>query len=129
MAPIEYVRFFSGPDSVSRIEKGLHIPFELKDFVPPSPPIGVSAGAAASRVAFLSVPAGFDGGWHPSPQRLWIFCLSGNMRMEAGDGQVHTTSPGDAVLLEDTAGRGLQPCGERHSHRVCSGAVVKPCAR
>jgi Cupin domain len=106
MAPIEYVRFVSGPDGVSRIEKGLRIPFELKDFVPPSPPIGVSAVAAASQVAFLSVPAGFDGGWHPSPRRLWIFCLSGNMRMEAGDGQVHTTSPGDAVLLEDTDGHG-----------------------
>ena len=106
MAPIEYVRFISGPDGVSRIEKGLPILFEPRDFVPPSPPIGVSVLAAASGYAFLSVPAGFDGGWHPSPRSQWIFCLSGNMRMEAGDGQVHTTSPGDAVLLEDTTGRG-----------------------
>ncbi len=106
MTPIEYVRFTSGSDGVSRLEKGLHIQLALKDFVPPSPPIGVSSAASASGYAFLSVPVGFDGGWHVSPRRMWIFCLSGRMRMEAGDGQVHTTSRGDAILLEDTEGRG-----------------------
>lgn len=106
MNPIEYVRFSDGPDGISRMEKGRHIELALKDFVPPSPPIGVSSVFPASALAFLSVPVGFDGGWHPSPRRQWIFCLSGQMRMETGDGQVQTTSPGDAGLLEDVGGRG-----------------------
>ena len=106
MNPIEYVQFTSGPDGVSCMEKGKRIELTLKDFVPPSPPIGVSGVSPASAFAFLSVPAGFDGGWHPSPRRLWIVCLSGRMRMETGDGQVHTTSPGDALLLEDVESPG-----------------------
>jgi uncharacterized cupin superfamily protein len=43
---------------------------------------------------------------HPTPIRMWIFVLEGQMQYEASDGEARQLSPGSALLLEDTVGRG-----------------------
>jgi hypothetical protein len=106
MSSVEYVRFYVGPDGRSCLQRGLSIEMRAKDFVPPSPPIEASPVEPALGCTFLNVPRGYDGGWHPSPARMWLFFISGQMRMEAGDGQAIVAGPGSVVLLEDTSGRG-----------------------
>ena len=85
-------------------------PFEIevapRDFAPPAPPFGVSEFTAASRFGLLHVPRRWIGDLHPSPLRMWIIVLSGEMDFEASDGERHSVTPGSAILLEDTVGKG-----------------------
>jgi hypothetical protein len=62
-------------------------------------------------MGFLRVPKGWIGELHPSPVRMWIFFLSGEMEFEASDGEIRLGVPGKAILLEDTTGKD-------HSSRV-----------
>lgn len=117
MSSIEYVRLYAEPDGQSHMQKGLKIELTSADFVPPAPPIDVSAIEPATTYGFLRVPSGYDGDWHPSPKRQWIFFLSGEMEFEVVDGQVHRAGPGSAMLLEDTTGKG-------HRSRVVSGTAA-----
>jgi hypothetical protein len=103
---IAYVRLFSDDQGSSHMEKNLHVNFEMKDFAPPAPAIGVSALQTASACAFLSVPAGFVGDLHPSPKRQWLVFVSGQMEFETSDGERFLGRPGTPVLLEDTSGVG-----------------------
>ncbi len=43
---------------------------------------------------------------HPSPIRMWIFVLQGEMHFEASNGDSQKIVAGSAVLLEDTVGLG-----------------------
>jgi hypothetical protein len=87
------------------MQKDLKIELKSMVFVPPAPPIEVSPIESASTYdGFLCVPRAYDGDWHPSPKRQWIFFLAGEMEFEVADGQVHRAGPGSAMLLEDTTG-------------------------
>jgi hypothetical protein len=76
------------------------------EFAPPAPPMEISAIQAAAGWRFLHLPPRWVGDLHPTPTRLWIFCLRGEMEFEASDRAVHRIEPGSAMLLEDTTGRG-----------------------
>lgn len=78
----------------------------LQDFAPPAQPFSVSPLSAATQCGFLHLPAGWVGEMHPSPIRMWIFVLEGEMQFEAGTGEARRIAPGSALLLEDTVGRG-----------------------
>ncbi len=78
------------------------------EFAPPAPPFEVSSMEPAAGWRFLHVPARWVGDLHPTPNRLWIFCLAGEMEFQASDGAVHRVEPGSAMLLEDTTGKGHQ---------------------
>src|SRR5215204_1075139 len=60
----------------------------------------------ATGVAFVRFPAGWDGDWHPTPQRQFFFFLAGAFEGETSDGDRRSHGPGSVVLLEDTAGKG-----------------------
>jgi hypothetical protein len=60
----------------------------------------------AAGVAFVRFPAGWDGGWHPTPRRQLFVFLAGDLEGETGDGNQRRYGPGSAVLLEDTTGTG-----------------------
>jgi hypothetical protein len=77
-----------------------------RDFAPPAPAFGVSSFVPALRSGFLLLPAGWIGELHPSPLRMWIFVLQGEMEFEASDGECQPVRTGDVLLLEDTTGRG-----------------------
>ena len=82
-----------------------------QQFAPPALPFSVSPLEPASHCGFLHLPEGWVGESHPSPIRMWIFVLQGQMRFESSDGDFRDISPGSGLLLEDTSGRG-------HSSRV-----------
>ena len=44
--------------------------------------------------------------WHPAPRRQYIISLSGIIEIGLEDGTTHRFVPGDARLVEDTAGKG-----------------------
>lgn len=106
MSLIKYDRLYSDSNGRSCVQKDLELELIARDFVPPAPPIGVSALKPASTYAFLLVPAGFIGDWHPSPKRQWLFYLQGEMEYEAGDGTKWRVGPGSYMLTEDTTGQG-----------------------
>ena len=82
-----------------------------RQFAPPAAPFSVSSFETATQCGFLHLPVGWVGEQHPSPIRMWIYVLEGQMDFEASNGDVRRILPGSALLLEDTAGRG-------HSSRV-----------
>lgn len=102
---LTYDRLHSGTAGESHFAR-LEIGLSTRHFAPPAPPFGVSELTPVSRSGFLRVPAGFVGDLHPSPLHMWIFFLSGEMEFEASDGERRRYVPGDALLLEDTTGKG-----------------------
>jgi hypothetical protein len=102
---LTFSRLVPTPDGGSRFEP-LEVPVLLKDFAPPAQPFSVSALSPATHTGFLHLPAGWVGEMHPTPIRMWIFVLEGQMRIEASNGEVRQISPGSSLLLEDTVGRG-----------------------
>lgn len=102
---LSFSRLEATPDGGSRFES-LAVPVELKDFAPPAQPFSVSPLSPALNCGFLHLPAGWLGDMHPSPLRMWIFVLEGEMLFEASNGESRHLTPGSALLLEDTIGHG-----------------------
>jgi hypothetical protein len=100
-----YTRLYTGNDGESRWED-VDVPFVLADFAPPAPPLAVSAAQDATGFLFVTFPSDWSGDWHPAPRRQFQFFLAGTVGAESGDGEVRHFGPGDAVLVEDTTGRG-----------------------
>jgi hypothetical protein len=57
-------------------------------------------------VMLTRLKAGMTEDWHPSPQRMFVFGLEGEVEMTASDGTTRIVGPGDRLLLEDTSGTG-----------------------
>ncbi|MGE5649737.1 MAG: cupin domain-containing protein [Bacillota bacterium] len=113
---LPFPRLVAAPDGGSHFAE-VAIPVALQEFAPPAPPFCVSHLAQATQCGFLHLPLGWYGELHPSPLRMWIFVLQGEMLFEATDGGTRHLSPGSALLLEDTVGRG-------HVSRVLGAANV-----
>lgn len=103
--PLKYTRLFADSSGASHFED-LEFTFTLVDFAPPAPPISISEVFETDKVFVISSPSGWDGDWHPAPQRQFVFMLSGELEVEVSDGQVRRFGPGSIVLLEDTFGVG-----------------------
>ena len=82
------------------------IAFAMTDFAPPAAPFLVSPAENCSRYVVLRLDAGWAGERHCSPNRQILFCLSGQLRVTASDGDVRSIKTGDAWLMQDTSGRG-----------------------
>jgi quercetin dioxygenase-like cupin family protein len=82
------------------------VPLDPGAFAPPAPPMPVSATEAATGLLYLILPAGWGGAKHASPRRQVAFCLSGRLRVEAGDGQVREFGAGAIWRMEDVSGSG-----------------------
>jgi quercetin dioxygenase-like cupin family protein len=94
-----------GADGISRFSD-LQVPLNSGGFAPPAPPMPVSEVKQATGLLYLILPAGWDGAQHPSPRRQVAFCLSGRLRVEAGDGAVREFGAGAIWRMEDVAGSG-----------------------
>ena len=99
------VRIYADADGESHFED-LELAFEQTDLVPPAPPVLMTTLEDASRYGFELVHPGWDGDWHPVPQRLLAIYLSGAGTIEASDGEVRDLLPGTILLAEDTSGKG-----------------------
>ena len=86
--------------------KDVKVGFELVNFAPPAPLIGLSGFTSASQLIFFKTPSGWYGDWHPTPKRQFFFCLSGVIEITTSDGEIRIFRSGDVFLLEDTAGKG-----------------------
>lgn len=102
---LTYLRLYSDDAGISHFAP-VEIEVAPRDFAPPAQPFSVSTLEPASRHGFLSLPSGWIGDLHPSPLRMWIVVLAGEMEFEAGDGAKHRLAAGNTLLLEDTAGMG-----------------------
>ena len=102
---LTYLRLYPDEAGVSHFA-AFTVEVSPLEFAPPAPAFSVSAFAPAFRYGFLHLPSAWVGELHPSPLRMWIIVLSGEMEFEAGDGEQHRIVPGSALLLEDTVGSG-----------------------
>ncbi len=78
----------------------------LKDDSPPAKPHYFSDPRDAETYVVVQCPVGWGGELHPSPRRQIVFCMSGTMRITTSLGISRDLTPDDAVLLEDTSGKG-----------------------
>jgi len=78
------------------------IQWNTETFAPPAPPLWTSARVPASELLFVQLPPGWDGDWHPTPQRQYGVMMQGTFDIETGDGTVRRLAPGSVFLLEDT---------------------------
>ena len=104
---MRYVRVYTGPDGESHFA-AVDVLFTPAVYAPPAPPLQVSAATPATQSLFVVAAAGWSGGWHPTPVRQWAFILAGELELAVSDGATRRVGPGDALLLEDEAGRGHQ---------------------
>lgn len=82
------------------------IDFTLRDFAPPSRPIGISEEIATTTSLFLSAPPGWDREFHPTPRKQLAVMLEGEATVTASDGESLAIKPGMVVLLNDPDSKG-----------------------
>jgi hypothetical protein len=82
------------------------VPLHAGAFAPPAPPMPISVTEPATGLLYLVLPAGWGGAKHPSPRRQVAFCLSGRLRVQAGDGVVREFGAGAIWRMEDVSGSG-----------------------
>ena len=102
---MNYIRIYADPAGESHFED-VEVELAQVNFVPPAPPLNLSSFSPALQYAFCSFPVGWRGDWHPSPQRQIFFILSGEISVKVSDGEIRTFVIGDAILGEDTGGKG-----------------------
>jgi len=102
---LTFPRLFADSNGGSQFDTVI-VPVTLQNFAPPASPFSVSQLEPATHCGFLHLPPNWVGDMHPSPIRMWIFVLQGEMHFEASNGDWRKIVPGSAVLLEDTEGIG-----------------------
>ena len=100
-----YVRVYADADGESHFGD-VEVALTPTNYAPPASPLDVSAAVDAERFVFVGGPSGWEGDWHPSPKRQFVFMLRGVCEVRVSDGEVRSFGPGSVVLLEDTVGRG-----------------------
>ena len=100
-----YTRLYSDDHGESHFED-VEIELSLMDYVPPAPPLGLSAMSAAVQYGFMRAPAAWSSDWHPSSARNLFFVLSGEWEVTASDGESRRFGVGTVLLVEDTTGKG-----------------------
>ena len=82
-------RLYADEDGESHFEK-TEIEFTPHHYAPPAPPFDVSEPVETTRYVMMRIPAGWDSEFHRA----------------ASDGSMVTLTAGDALLMEDTTGKG-----------------------
>jgi len=115
---VKLLRLFSSDDGESHLED-VDIPFEeVDDYFENTPPVLFSRFEPADTYGFERVPPGWSGDWHPAPRRVLAIYLSGELEIQASDGEVRPIGPGTILLAEDTTGKG-------HRNRVTSSSELE----
>ena len=101
----QYVRIYADVTGESHFEDE-EVGLSPTNYAPPAAPLEVSAPVDAERFVFVGGASGWEGDWHPSPTKQFVFILRGEFEVSVSDGEVRSFGPGSVVLLEDTTGRG-----------------------
>ncbi len=102
---VNIVRLYADPAGESHFaDEALHT--TEVDFAPPAPPVYVSTPLETRRFIFLRIPEGWYGDMHPAPNRQMMVMVRGGLEVTVSNGEVRHFKTGDAVLVEDTFGKG-----------------------
>ena len=102
---MRYVRIYADTDGESHFDD-VEVTLSPTNYAPPASPLEVSAAVDAQRFFFVGGASGWEGDWHPSPKRQFVFMLSGVIEVRVSDGEVRSFGSGSVVLLENTVGHG-----------------------
>lgn len=96
------------------------VAFDLRDFSPPSPPVGVSADLKPGAAVSFEAPPGWDKVFHSAPHKQLAVILSGEVTVAATDGEVRRFGPGGCLSLNDPGSKGplTQVHGAAHMHAL-----------
>jgi hypothetical protein len=103
---VKCLRIFATSDGESHFGDA-DVPTTTIPLFPNEAPFQLSGRYSASQIRFVHVPAGVrEAGWHVPPGRVLAVWLDGIVEFETSDGQVRQVPAGNAVLVEDTHGKG-----------------------
>jgi mannose-6-phosphate isomerase-like protein (cupin superfamily) len=102
---MELIEIYGNPADETHMRRTA-IDFEMREFVPPSQPLGVSAEMASTSSLFLTAPPGRDKNFHPTPRKQLAVVLDGHVCITVSDGETIDLKPGDTFLLNDMARKG-----------------------
>jgi hypothetical protein len=106
---MRYVRIYATADGGSKFED-VEIEVEARHVVEGVPPLMLFRPFPVSALIFVELPkepVGFQPDVaHVAPRRQWVIPLSGRAEVIASNGDRRQLGPGDAVLVEDTVGKG-----------------------
>ena len=98
-------RLYADEDGESHFER-TEIELTPKQYAPPAPSFDVSEPVETTRYVMVRFPAGWNSELHRAPRRQLFIVLSGELEGAASDGATITLTAGDALLMEDTTGKG-----------------------
>jgi hypothetical protein len=109
MASFKYVRLYPTPNGESHFED-VEIPL-------PDPRM-ISDTMPLTAWNIRSNGPGYDLDFHTAPRRQFIVNLSGEVEIEASDGEKRRFGPGTIMLVEDTTGKGHRSKAISQEERV-----------
>ena len=102
---MKFLHLFADEEGISHfIDREIEL--NLSDFAPPAQPLLLSNGLICRQLVYLTLPVGWGGAQHRSPKRQVAFCLSGQLKVMAGDGESRIIKTGGIWQMEDTDGAG-----------------------
>jgi hypothetical protein len=102
---MRYIRLYADEAGKTHFEQAT-VELNEADYRPPAPLLFVSHAYPAGALQFVRAPSGWVGESINPPQHQFLFCLQGRLEISASDGEKRSFGPGDAVLMEDTSGKG-----------------------
>jgi hypothetical protein len=102
---MQYEKLCIDPSGKTHFER-VTLKLEEADYRPPAPMLFVSHAVQASALQFIRLPVGWVGENICPPQHQFLLCLEGQLEVRTSDGEKRTFGPGEAVLMEDTSGKG-----------------------
>ena len=86
--------------------RDIQVNFALRDFAPPSAPMGVSSEMPLTTSVFLELPPGWDPQYHATPRRQLVVVLKGHLNITTTDGASADFQRGDVFFLSDKDSKG-----------------------
>ncbi len=97
---MKYTRLYAGADGESHFEDAEILLKERGGFS------RFSILEKTTGIIFRETGGDYYIDWHNAPRRQYIITLEGEVEIEASDGVIRRSGPGDIMLVEDTTGRG-----------------------
>ena len=104
-AVVLYVEIYADNDGVSHFREAELSFGRTADFAAEARPVGKSP-FRDGQSGFLTVPAGWNSGWHQAPGDGFAILIRGRVEIEVGDGELRQFSPGDVWRSTDVMGPG-----------------------
>ncbi len=101
---MNYFEIYADAQGVSHF-RDAEVSFASNELAAKGNPVSTSSFHQAA-AGFISVPAGWNSGWHNSPGDGFAVLLQGSVEIEVGSGEVRRFSPGEVWRSTDVSGKG-----------------------